>query len=255
MTIAQEWHHVLFLHWPVDAGALRPLIPEPLEIETREGSAWITVLPFAMRRLRLRGLPALPSLSSFPQLNVRTYVALDDRPGVFLLRVAVGSRLAVRLARRLFHLPYDRTRVKSKAAGHRRSRTTRGDRRRLSGCRGGPPRNLRSGPQGEGEGPTDPRSARLSRTRARRGAAGGSCPGASRRGRRRTGAVRAPPARCPRSGSRLAGEPPSRRPGGPPTTRGPCGGAKRPRGPRPRRGGRPRAARRPSAGRGASRRK
>src|SRR2546425_2766313 len=115
--LAQEWHHVLFLHWPVDAGALRPLVPEPLEIETREGSAWITVLPFAMRRLRLRGLPALPSLSSFPQLNVRTYVTLDDRPGVFLLRVAVGSFLAATFARRLFHLPYEWARVTLRKEG------------------------------------------------------------------------------------------------------------------------------------------
>src|SRR6266545_4513081 len=75
-AIAQDWHHVLFLHWPVDAGALRAMVPPPLEIETRDGRAWLTVLPFAMRRLRLRGLPALPFLSSFPQLNVRTYVRL-----------------------------------------------------------------------------------------------------------------------------------------------------------------------------------
>ncbi|PYT33628.1 MAG: hypothetical protein DMF52_15190 [Acidobacteria bacterium] len=110
-ALAQEWHHVLFLHWPVDAEALRPLVPEVLDIETSDGSAWITALPFAMRRLRLRGLPALPWLSSFPQLNVRTYVTLDGRPGVFLLRVAAGSRIAVTLARRLFHMPYERARL------------------------------------------------------------------------------------------------------------------------------------------------
>ena len=110
-ALTQEWHHVLFLHWPVDAGALRPLIPTSLEIETRDGFAWVTVLPFAMRRLRLRGLPALPWLSSFPQLNVRTYVTLDGWPGVFLLRVAAGSFLAATIARRLFHLPYEWVRL------------------------------------------------------------------------------------------------------------------------------------------------
>jgi len=116
-ALAQEWHHVLFLHWSVDAGALRPLVPEALDIETRDGFAWITALPFAMRRLRPRGLPVLPCLSSFPQLNVRTYVTLDDRPGVFLLRVAVGSFLAATIARRLFHLPYDRARLTLRQEG------------------------------------------------------------------------------------------------------------------------------------------
>lgn len=64
-----------------------------------------------MRRLRPRGLPALPWLSSFPQLNVRTYVTHGGRPGVFLLRVAVGSLPVVTIARRLFHLPYERARL------------------------------------------------------------------------------------------------------------------------------------------------
>lgn len=106
--LAQEWHHVLFLHWPVDPHALRTLVPPPLEIDTRDGRAWVTALPFMMRRLRPRGLPALPWLSSFPQLNVRTYVTLDGRPGVFLLRVMVGNPIAVAVARHLFHLPYTR---------------------------------------------------------------------------------------------------------------------------------------------------
>lgn len=110
-VIAQEWHHVLFLHWPVKAGSLRPRVPAPLEIETRDGHAWVSVIPFAMRRLRPRGLPALPWLSSFPQLNVRTYVTLEGRPGIFLLHVAAGSRLAVTIARSLFHLPYHRGRL------------------------------------------------------------------------------------------------------------------------------------------------
>jgi len=106
--LAQEWHHVLFLHWPVDSRALRPLVPSLLEIDTRDGCAWVTALPFMMRRLRPRGPPALPWLSSFPQLNVRTYVTLDGRPGVFLLRVMVGNPMTVAVARRLFHLPYAR---------------------------------------------------------------------------------------------------------------------------------------------------
>ncbi len=116
-ALAQEWHHVLFLHWPVDAAVLRALVPAPLDIETRDDRAYITVLPFAMRRLRPRGLPALPWLSSFPQLNIRTYVTLDGRPGVFLLRVAVGSRLAVTIARRLFGLPCERARLALRKEG------------------------------------------------------------------------------------------------------------------------------------------
>jgi hypothetical protein len=115
--MAQEWHHVLFLHWRADPEALRSLIPAPLDIERRDGSAWVTALPFAMRRLRPRGLPALPWFSSFPQLNLRTYVTLGGRPGVFLLRVALSSRLAATIGRTIFHLPCVRARLTLRKEG------------------------------------------------------------------------------------------------------------------------------------------
>ena len=159
-AIAQEWQHVLFLHWGVDAAALRPLVPAPLDVETRDGRAWVSLLPFAMRRLRPRGLPALPWLSSFPQLNVRTYVTLDGRPGVFLLRVAAGSLPAVTIARRLFHLPYERARLALRKEGEGRLFTCRPRAGRQAGdgrCAREPERPLtfaaRYRPEGSAFGP------------------------------------------------------------------------------------------------------
>ena len=70
-----------------------------------------------MRRLRLRGLPPLPFVSSFPQMNLRTYVTHDGRPGVLVLRVIVESRLAVAIGRRLFSLPYERGRLSMRREG------------------------------------------------------------------------------------------------------------------------------------------
>jgi uncharacterized protein YqjF (DUF2071 family) len=102
----QTWHDLVFLHWPVPASRLRPLVPKALTIDEHSGSAWVAVTPFWMSDVALRGLPPFPGASSFPELNVRTYVAHGDRAGVWFFSLDAASRLAVWAARRLFRLPY-----------------------------------------------------------------------------------------------------------------------------------------------------
>lgn len=111
------WHDLLFLHWPIDASVLRPLVPSGLELETFDGSAWIGVVPFRMSNVRPRGVPELPWLSRFCELNVRTYVTRGGRPGVWFFSLDAASRLAVRLARARFHLPYFDARMRCVASG------------------------------------------------------------------------------------------------------------------------------------------
>ncbi len=81
-------------------------MPEALTIDEHQGTAWVAVAPFWMSGVALRGVPALPGISSFPELNVRTYVRHHDRPGVWFFSLDTASRLAVLAARRLFRLPY-----------------------------------------------------------------------------------------------------------------------------------------------------
>ena len=109
--MAQSWHDLLFAHWPVDAAALRAKIPSQIEIDTFMGQAWIAVVPFRMSGVRLRGTPRVPWLSKFPELNVRTYVVAENKPGVWFFSLDAGNFLAVALARAWFHLPYFRARM------------------------------------------------------------------------------------------------------------------------------------------------
>jgi len=111
-VMAQSWHDLLFAHWQVDAAALRPLLPPQLQIDTFGGSAWLAVVPFRMTGVRLPGTPALPWLSAFPELNVRTYVTCDGKPGVWFFSLDAGNALAVAIARAWFHLPYFRARIR-----------------------------------------------------------------------------------------------------------------------------------------------
>ena len=110
-VMAQTWHDLLFAHWPVAVEQLRVLIPDRLEIDIFEGQAWLAVVPFRMDGVRLRGTPALPGLSAFPELNVRTYVTYGGMAGVWFFSLDAGNPLAVTIARAWFHLPYFRARM------------------------------------------------------------------------------------------------------------------------------------------------
>lgn len=102
----QVWHDLLFAHWPVAMEELRPLIPRELGIDTFGGQAWVGVVPFRMSGVRARGAMAISGLSRFPELNVRTYVTRDGKPGVWFFSLDAANRVAVWAARAAFHLPY-----------------------------------------------------------------------------------------------------------------------------------------------------
>ena len=95
----------MFAHWRVPFAKLRALIPEPLQIDTFDGEAWIGVVPFELR-IRPRWMPVIPKIASFPEINVRTYVTLNGQAGVWFFSLDAASPLAVRAARWSFNLPY-----------------------------------------------------------------------------------------------------------------------------------------------------
>jgi uncharacterized protein len=102
----QHWGKLLFLHWSLPAESLRPLIPDPLVIDTFDGAAWIGITPFTMWGMRPTFLPPIPSLSESHELNVRTYVHLDGVPGIWFFSLDASNAVAALGARLTFHLPY-----------------------------------------------------------------------------------------------------------------------------------------------------
>jgi hypothetical protein len=111
-AMAQTWLDLLFAHWEVEIAALRRHLPAGLEVDTFEDRAFLGITPFAVENLRLRGLPALPAVSSFLELNCRTYVRhAGEKPGIWFFSLDASSRLAVEGARRLYKLPYFQARL------------------------------------------------------------------------------------------------------------------------------------------------
>ncbi len=107
------WRCLTFLHWKINAEELRPLIPRELSIDQFDGTAWLGLVPFSMERIRPWWGPAVPGISWFLETNVRTYVTdRNGTPGVWFFSLDADQWLAVKLARRFWHLPYEHARLK-----------------------------------------------------------------------------------------------------------------------------------------------
>lgn len=106
-VMRQRWAHLLFLHWPVATDVLRPLIPAELEVDTFDGQAHVGLVPFTMTGVRPTWAPPVWGLSSFHEVNVRTYVHRAGRdPGVWFFSLDAANAIAVKIARGLWKLPY-----------------------------------------------------------------------------------------------------------------------------------------------------
>lgn len=109
--MTQTWHDLLFAHWPVSPEQLRPSVPSQLEIDTLAGNAWLGIVVFRLSGVRLRGLPEVPFLSAFPEINVRTYVSDGNQSGVYFLSLDTNNPLAIAIARPWFRLAYFSSRI------------------------------------------------------------------------------------------------------------------------------------------------
>ncbi|MCE9581766.1 MAG: DUF2071 domain-containing protein [Planctomycetes bacterium] len=110
-AVRQSWCGLAFLHWRVPVDAVRQKVPAGVEVDVFDGSAWLGVVPFTMEAVRVRGLPPVPGTTGFPELNVRTYVTANGKPGVWFLSLDATSAIVVAIARAWYGLPYFRARM------------------------------------------------------------------------------------------------------------------------------------------------
>jgi uncharacterized protein YqjF (DUF2071 family) len=123
----QRWSHLLFAHWLEEPERIQATLPKGLFVDAFNGRAFVGAVPFYMERIRPRFLPPLPGISWFLEFNLRTYVHdVDGRPGVWFYSLDANQSLAVALARRFFHLPYFRAKMRAATGdGNMQSRSHR----------------------------------------------------------------------------------------------------------------------------------
>ena len=105
--VVQRWESLTFVHYRYEPAAIQAILPDGLEVDTFEDSAWAALVPFKMVRVRPPGLPAIPWLTTFPETNIRTYVR-DERGGrgVYFSSLEIPRLLGVAVARLGFGVPY-----------------------------------------------------------------------------------------------------------------------------------------------------
>jgi len=123
LPVAMGWRHVLFANWPVEPALVEAHLPNALSVDTYDGQAWLSVVPFTNVAVRPKGLPDWTGFR-LPELNLRTYVThegeaaeaggdaggTDDAPaadrGVYFFSLDADGILGVSGARIFHYLPY-----------------------------------------------------------------------------------------------------------------------------------------------------
>lgn len=122
----QEWNRVLFLHYETSIDILKELVPEELSIDTFNGKAYISVVPFTMEKIRPRFLPSIGFISNFGEINVRTYVEKNGRKGVFFINIEAEKYISAFVAKKLSGLPYEKSNIKIAGAKYRSENPAKG---------------------------------------------------------------------------------------------------------------------------------
>ncbi len=120
-AMTQRWNDLLFAHWPIAAPQIQALLPEWLEADSFQGSAWLGAVPFWLDRIKVRDIPTIPGLRNFPDLNLRTYVRdrFTGTPGFYCFSVDSSNLLAVAAAHAVYHLPYCLAEMRMEARSER----------------------------------------------------------------------------------------------------------------------------------------
>ncbi len=112
-----HWDTLTFLHWRFDPDAVQRLLPPGLEVEVRDGAAWVGLVPFFMR-VGFPGVGSLPWVSRFCETNVRTYVRdAAGRSGIWFFSLDASRLAAVIMARTTYRLPYFWSRMELRSQG------------------------------------------------------------------------------------------------------------------------------------------
>jgi uncharacterized protein len=105
-VMKQGWIDLVSVHWRYEPKDVARVLPDGLDVDTFDGSAWVGLIPFAMRGVGLPRLPAVPYLGSFPEVNVRTYVVHNGVPGVWFCSLDINRLIPTLVARVTYRLPY-----------------------------------------------------------------------------------------------------------------------------------------------------
>jgi uncharacterized protein YqjF (DUF2071 family) len=103
--LAARWSNLFLASYAVPPELLRPRLPPGLDLHTRDGRAFVSLVAFDFLDTRVLGVQ-WPGYRNFPELNLRFYVRRGEERGVVFVREFVPQRLVAWMARVLYNEPY-----------------------------------------------------------------------------------------------------------------------------------------------------
>lgn len=103
--LTARWCNLILANFATPDELLTPHLPDGLQLDRRDGSAWCSIVAFEFRDTRVLGVP-WPGYRCFPEVNLRFYVRHGPRRGVVFVREYVPSRLVAWIARSMYGEPY-----------------------------------------------------------------------------------------------------------------------------------------------------
>lgn len=101
-----EWSNLCIVTYPVPPEILEERVPEPLELDTRNGNAFASLVAFDFQKTKVWRV-GWPGFRSFPEVNLRFYVRHGDRRGVMFIREFVPQPFVAWMAGVFFGEPYE----------------------------------------------------------------------------------------------------------------------------------------------------
>lgn len=103
----QTWKNLLFQHFELqNTTALHKYLPKDCTFDSFDGKFYIGLVSMEMTEVKHKSLPSLVLFKKYNELNVRTYIRHNNKPGVLFLSLDVDSLISVLGARIFYGLPY-----------------------------------------------------------------------------------------------------------------------------------------------------
>ncbi|MEM0996510.1 MAG: DUF2071 domain-containing protein [Bacteroidota bacterium] len=123
LFLTAEWRHLINLTYKVPPKLLLPHVPQGLELDVIDGSAYVSLVAFDFLNTRVRGVK-VPFHINFPEVNLRYYVKHKGRRGVVFIKEYVPKHCIAFIANRFYNEPYTSFPMESKQenladGGHR----------------------------------------------------------------------------------------------------------------------------------------
>jgi uncharacterized protein YqjF (DUF2071 family) len=101
--LSTEWRDLLMLNYEIDPELLRPFVPRGTELDSFEGTTYVSLVGLRFARTKLFGLISVPFHTDFDEVNLRIYVRRREgseiRRGVMFIREIVSLPAVTFLAR------------------------------------------------------------------------------------------------------------------------------------------------------------